>query len=146
MRVDFYRLSRDSALDAVALLARKSVEAGRRVLVVSAGEEAQQALSRSLWESAPEAFLANGIAGSAHDARQPVLISGDVDAANGAQFLILADGQWRDPGSGFERVMLVFDDASIEGARACWRQLGEDEAIRRHFWKQDESGRWVEGP
>ncbi len=146
MRVDFYRLSRDSAESAVCLLARKSVEAGRKLLIVGEGEDRLKALSKALWDSAPEAFLANGLAGSAHDARQHILLSETVEAGNGAQFLMLADGRWRDPGDGFERVMLIFDDITIEGARACWRQLGEDDAIERYFWKQDDSGRWVQGP
>lgn len=146
MRVDFYRLSRNSAAEAVSLLARKSVEAGRRLLVVNGNEEVLQELSRSLWDASPEAFLANGVAGGAHDARQLILLSQKVAPTNGAQFLILADGTWRDPGDSFERVMLVFDDSTIEGARACWRQLGEDEVIERHFWKQDDTGRWVQGP
>ena len=146
MRVDFYRLSRDSAESAVALLARKSVEAGKNVLLVAEGEDRLQQFSRTLWDSPPEAFLANGLAGAGQDERQPILLSETLEAANGAQFLILADGQWRDPGDIFERVMLVFDDSTIEGARACWRQLGEQEGMERHFWKQDDSGRWVQGP
>ncbi len=145
MRVDFYRLTASPAEEAVALLVRKSVEAGRRVLVVAEGEEALQALSRSLWDSAPEAFLANGIAAGAHDARQPILLAEDIAPTNEAQFLVLADGKWRDPGEGFERVMLVFDDATIADARSCWRELGQDEKVERHFWKQ-EGTRWVEGP
>ncbi len=128
------------------MLARKSVEAGKRVLVVADGDEALQELSRNLWDNAPDAFLANGISGGAHDARQPILVSSQVAATNGAPFLILADGIWRDPGEGFERVMLVFDDTTIEQARSCWRSLGEDAGIERHFWKQDETGRWIEGP
>ena len=146
MRVDFYLVSRSSVPEAVALLAGKTVAAGRKLLIVSAGEAARQDLSKSLWEANPEGFLANGLAGGKHDARQPVLLSEHVEPANGAQFLLLADGVWRDPGEAFERVMLVFDNTTIDGARTCWRQLGEDAAIERHFWKQDESGRWVEGP
>ena len=38
-------------------------------------------------------------------------------------------------------VMLMFDDARIEGARACWRELGAHPELERHFWRQ-EDGRW----
>ena len=146
MRVDFYRLSRDTAENAVALLARKSVEADKRVLVVAEGRARLEQLSKTLWDSAPAAFLANGFAGDVGAAHQPILLAESVDHANAAQFAIIADGQWRDPGNAFDRVMLVFDDATIEAARGTWRTLGEDAAIERHFWKQDDTGRWVEGP
>ncbi|TIX51595.1 DNA polymerase III subunit chi [Alteraurantiacibacter aquimixticola] len=146
MRVDFYRLSRDPAPAAVALLARKSVEAGKKVLVVGEGEGLLPTLSKAIWEGDPPAFIANGIAGGEHDARQPVLLAEKVEPANGASLLILADGQWRDPSEKFERAMLVFDEATIQHARDTWRMLGEGEEVERHFWKQDDAGRWVEGP
>ena len=146
MRVDFYRLSRDSAESAVALLARKSVEADKRVVVVAEGRDRLQAFSKALWESAPAAFLANGVAGEGEDARQPILLGENVAAANEASFAIYADGRWRDPGKAFDRVMLVFDDSTIEDARGTWRALGDDAETERYFWKQDDRGRWVEGP
>ncbi len=145
MRVDFYQLSRDPAPQVVALLAGKALGAGAKVLVVAADEALRKEASRALWEAAPESFLANGMAGSAHDPRQPILLSGTVDPANGAQMIILADGQWRAPGESFSRVMLLFDESTIAHARTTWRKLGEDENVERHFWKQD-GARWVEGP
>ena len=145
MRVDFYRLSRDPAPAAVAMLARKVVEAGERLLVVAEDEELRAQISQDLWEASGEAFLANGLAGGAHDARQPILIADTVEATNGATFLILADGEWRDPGEGFTRTMLLFDDSTIDAARRQWKALAEVEGTERHFWKQ-EGGRWVEGP
>lgn len=145
MRVDFYQLSRDPAPAATALLARKTIEAGERLLVVADDSALLESIGSELWESAPESFLANGMAGGAHDARQPILLSPDVTPANGAQFLLLADGHWRDPGEAFRRVMYLFDDTTIDEARRTWRMLvGEEEASCR-FWKQ-QGGRWVEGP
>lgn len=126
------------------MLAEKAVDAGQRVLVLAEGQERLQAISARLWQHRPCAFLANGIAGGPDDARQPVLLAERVDPANGAGLLVLADGLWRDPGAHFDRVMLVFDEATRAGARACWRQFDDDEGVDRHFWKQDERGRWVE--
>ena len=145
MRVDFYQLSRDPAPEAAAMLARKTRQAGQRLLVVSSDPEQLAAISEALWHSAPEAFLANGMAGGPHDARQPILLSGEVLNANDAAFLLFADGQWRNPGEGFARVMLLFNAATIDGARGTWRVLGKAEGIERRYWKQD-NGRWVEGP
>ena len=145
MRVDFYQLSHDPAPAAIAVLARKVRDAGEKLLVVADELELLEAISESLWTSKAAEFVANGIAGGEHDARQPILLSDEVDAANGAKFLLLADGQWRDPGEGFSRVLYLFDDATIDMARQTWKSLGANETLERKFWKQQD-GRWVEGP
>lgn len=145
MRVDFYQLSRDPAPAAIAMLARKILDAGQRLLVVGENPEQLEVVSEGLWQASPDGFLANARAGGAHDARQPILLSDQAEAANGARFLLFADGQWREAGDDFERVMLLFDDATIANARDTWRELGAREGVERHFWKQD-GGRWVEGP
>jgi DNA polymerase-3 subunit chi len=145
MRVDFYQLSQDPAPAAAAMLARKSREAEMRVLIVAADPAQREAISRALWEAAPEAFLAHGMAGGPHDERQPILLAEAVINRNGAEYLLLADGQWRDPGAGFERVMLLFDEQTRDGARAAWRDLGHAEGVERRYWRQD-GGRWIEGP
>ena len=146
MQVDFYQLSQSTAEQAVVLLAANTLAAGQRLLVVDADPARRDRLSEALWAAPPfkgrESFLAHGHAGGPHDARQPILLSDRVDAANGAAFLILADGQWRE-GEGFARTFLVFDDDTVEGARATWRLLGEREGIERRYWKQD-GGRWVQ--
>jgi DNA polymerase-3 subunit chi len=146
MRVDFYLLSRDPAEKAVAVLAGKVRQAGERLLIVGEGQDRLEALSRALWQADPEPFLANGLAGGLHDARQPILLSQQVDATNGAAFLLLADGRWREPGEGFSRVLYLFDDTGKQAARACWSDLGKRQGLERNFWKQDERGRWVKGP
>ena len=146
MRADFYQLGDLDPARAVAQVAGKAIEAGHRVLVVDEDEARREAQSRALWGQSPESFLANGLADGRNDARQPVLLSDRADAANGAKVVILADGHWRDPAPAFERVMLLFDETSLAGARAAWRMLGEQDGPERRFWKQDERGRWVEGP
>ena len=145
MRVDFYLLSADPAPAAIALLARKTREAGERLLVVADDLDLLETVSQTLWESASEAFLANGIAGDEHDARQPILLSNEVDAVNGARFLLIADGLWREPGESFSRVLFLFDDTTRDHARQTWKALQDREGMERKFWKQ-QSGRWVEGP
>jgi len=145
MQVDFYQLTQSTAEQAVVQLAANTLAAGQCLLVVHPDVGLRERLGQALW-SAPaakgaERFLANGLAGGAHDARQPILLSDRVEAANGAKFLVLADGQWRE-GEGFDRVFFVFDGSTIENARACWRMLGEREGLERNYWKQ-ESGRWV---
>jgi DNA polymerase-3 subunit chi len=142
LRVDFYQLSRDPAEGVLPQLAAKTIEAGERLLVVSDDDAQLARISDALW-SRKEAFLAHGLAGGGHDARQPILLSRDSVAGNGARFVALADGQWREVGDGFTRVLYLFDDGTLKAARDCWRALKDREGLARHFWRQ-EGGGWTQ--
>ena len=145
MRVDFYQLSRDPAEAALPLIARASLNAGERLLVVSGDETQLGRIGDMLWTKLPETFLANGRAGSEHDARQPILLSDRPEPGNGARYMALADGVWREGEPPFARTFLLFDEATLQPARDCWRMLGMRDDVERRFWKQD-GGKWVEGP
>ena len=145
MRVDFYQLSEGTPESVVPLLARATLQAGERLLVVAADAALRNRIDAALWDQQPEAFLAHGHAGEEHAARQPILLSETCAADNGANFLLLADGSWREAALGFERVMLVFGSETLEATRAAWRALDGIEGAERRFWKQD-GGRWREGP
>ena len=60
---------------------------------------------------------ANGQAGGADDAKQPVLVSSEPDPANGAAYVALADGIWRDRAMDFVRTFLIFDQETVAAAR-----------------------------
>ncbi|MBD3728840.1 MAG: DNA polymerase III subunit chi [Sphingomonadales bacterium] len=141
MRVDFYLLGRDGPEQAVPLLARATRNAGERMLVVARDPALRDVLSRALWEHAPQAFLANGKAGEGHEDRQPILLSDTPDPANGARYLAIADGEWRDEALGFDRVFLLFGEAARDAARGTWRSLGEQDGVERYFWSQ-QGGKW----
>ncbi len=145
MRVDFYQLSRDPVEWVVPLIARATRAAGERLLVVSGDGDALERIDHALWDRLPEAFLAHGRADQPHAARQPILLSDRLELGNGARYIALADGLWRDEAEGFARAFLLFGDAELDGARACWRMLGGREDVERRFWKQD-GGKWREGP
>ena len=144
MRVDFYQLSRDPAEGVLPLIARNTLKAGQRLLVVSADAAQLERIGDALW-ALKDSFLAHGRAGEGHEERQPILLSDRTDPGNGARFLALADGVWREGAQPFERVFYIFDDATLQPARECWRMLGQREGVERHFWKQ-QGGKWVEGP
>lgn len=143
MKVDFYQLSRDPAEKVVPLLARNTLKAGERLLVVSADDELTGRISARLWEGA-ESFLAHGLSGGPHDARQPILLADAPQPANGARFVVLADGVWQDAALGFERAFLLFDGSTIEDARAIWRTLDGRDGVERRYWRQEETGKWVQ--
>ena len=142
-QVDFYQLSRDPIERVVPLLASKAQEGGGRLLVVHRDRAQLAALSEVLW-AREGAFLANGEAGEPHAERQPVLLSGNCLAANGAAMAILADGEWRQEAAAFERTILLFGPEQTDAARGLWARLsGEDHSLR--IFKQGDSGGWREG-
>lgn len=140
MQVDFYQLSRDPTEVVVPMLAAKTLQAGQRLLVVSADDPLTAKISEWLWAAA-ESFLAHGLAGGPHDGRQPILLTDSPSPVNGAQFVILADGVWREEALGFERAFLLFDGSTIDDARATWRTLDGRDGVVRNFWRQDD-GKW----
>lgn len=141
MKVDFWQLSRDPADKVVALIAARVMGEGERLLVVAADGVQRAAISRTLWEARPDAFLANGEASDMYAERQPILLSAACEPVNGASHIIFADGQWREA-QGFARAFLLFDEATVEAARRVWRSLDGSEGLERSFFRQ-EDGKWV---
>tara|TARA_R110002110_G_scaffold41836_5_gene132326 strand:+ start:1637 stop:2074 length:438 start_codon:yes stop_codon:yes gene_type:complete len=145
VRVDFYHLTRDPAEKLVPVLAGKALDVGKRLLLLVPDEARGAALSDALWSAQPASFLAHDIAGSERQADQPILLSDQCDPVNGASYVILSDGLWRDEALAFERAFFLFTAEQIDHARTVWRQLSAGEVVTPRYWKQD-GGRWIEGP
>ena len=143
MRVDFYQLGNASPDGIIAAIASKLLAENQRLLIVAGDEALLARLDRQLWDQGAASFLAHGIAGGSDDSRQPVLLSGTVDAPNLARNLLIADGEWRDAALGFERAFFLFDAETLEAARLAWKLLSGREGVERHYWS-NEDGRWVE--
>ena len=141
MKIDFWQLSKDPVEKVVAMIAARVLGEGERLLVVAKDAEQRRAVSRALWDAKPDVFLANGDASEPHAERQPILLSDACDAANAANHVIFADGEWREA-EGFARAFLLFDEATVEGARGVWRSLDGAEGLERSFFRQD-GGKWV---
>lgn len=141
MKLDFWQVTDDPVEKVVALIARRALGEGERVLVVAAEPDLRAAISRALWQAGPESFLANGEAEGPGAERQPVLLSDSLAARNGASHLILADGAFRDS-EGFARVFLLFPPEAAPAARAAWRAQDGRADIERSYFAQ-EGGRWV---
>ncbi len=142
MKVDFWQLSRDPVEKVVALIAVRVRSEGGRLLVVSQDAAQREAIGKALWAHGGEAFLANGRADEPHAERQPILLSSDCAAPNGAAHIVFADGEWRGDAAGFERRFLLFREARVEAARACWRGLDGTQGLERSFFRQD-AGKWT---
>ena len=142
LRVDFYHLTATPLERALPRIVERIVADGGRAVIVAADAEQRGALDRLLWTYAVDSFLPHAQAGGDDDGDQPVLIAETPVAANGARFAVLADGLWRDEALGFERAFHFFDDEAVVAARAAWRALAAQDGVERHYWRQDEGGRW----
>ena len=141
MKLDFWQVTDDPVEKVVALIARRAIGEGERVLVVSGDTEQRAAIARSLWQAGPESFLANGEADAPGADLQPILLASEPAPANGASHLILADGTFRET-EGFARVFLLFPPDGAPAARQAWRaQDGRTDIERAYFAQED--GRWV---
>jgi DNA polymerase III subunit chi len=144
MQVDFYQLGRTPFEQVIASLADKLLAQDSRLLIVAEDETLLARLDRMLWDQGSASFLPHGIAGGTDDARQPILLSTSPDAPNLARNMLIADGQWREAALSYDRAFYLFDKEALEGARLAWKLLAGREGVDRHFWAQDEDGRWIE--
>lgn len=136
MRADFYHLTATPIERALPQIAEKALAAGQRMAIVAEDEVLLTRLDEALWSYRADSFLPHGREGD-----QPVLLCAP-GGGDGYPFLALADGIWRDAALAHERAFYFFDETSIDGARAAWRALKGREGVERHYWKQDEAGRW----
>ncbi len=142
MRIGFYLSGAHPVERVLPLIARAAKAQGQRMLVVAGDEALLDRLGAALWEQLPEDFLANGRADAPHADRQPVLLSAECTAANGAGIAALADGEWRPEAEAFERVLLFFDEGGRVAARETWRLFDQRDDVAREFHAL-EDGKWV---
>ncbi len=143
MQVDFYQLTRDPAEKVLPAIAQRILDNKGRLLIISDDAGQLDAISAALWTARVDSFLAHAKSGEGDDALQPILLSHDTDAPNGAKFVALADGNWRAVTQDFERIFYLFPPEQTDNARSAWRTLGD--GVERRYWKQD-GGKWVQGP
>ncbi len=142
MIVDFYHLTASPLERVLPSIAEKVLAGGERLLVVAEADLLAR-LDEQLWSYSKESFLPHG---RERGESQPVLLSETPEAANGAANIALADGRWREEALGFARTFYFFDNDCREGAREAWRALKGRPEVEARYWKQDERGKWVQGP
>jgi DNA polymerase-3 subunit chi len=138
--VDFYHLSA-SPLERVLPAICEKLVAGQGRLLVVAEEGLLATLDEQLWTYTKDSFLPHGRSG----ANQPILLSTQPAAENGARNIALADGVWRDEALTFDRAFYFFGADSLDAARTAWRALRGRDGVESRYWKQVD-GRWVQGP
>jgi DNA polymerase-3 subunit chi len=143
VQVDFYQLAGTPPEQVIASIAEKLLASDGRLIVVAADEVFLARLDRMLWDQGETSFLTHGISGGAEDARQPILLSTSPDAPNLARNLLIADGVWRDSALTYDRSFFLFDNDTLEAARAAWKSLAGKEGVERRYSAR-EDGKWTE--
>ncbi len=140
LKADFYYLTRTPLDRALPAIAERVLASGARLLILADDALLLDRLDTHLWAYRAESFLPHGREGD-----QPVLLALPDAQISGYTNIALVDGIWRDVPAGTERVFYFFDADRLDNARSAWRAVA-DQPVERRYWKQDEAGRWVEGP
>jgi DNA polymerase-3 subunit chi len=145
--VGFYHLTTKSLDWALAKLLERALALSKRVVVLAGSTERVESLSGQLWTYDPNSFLPHGTARDGFAEHQPVWLTAEDENPNGAQFIMLIDGQETAKLGAYERCFEVFDgrDADqVAKARAHWtayKAAGHEVT----YWKQTEAGGWEKG-
>lgn len=142
MQVDFYHLTRQPLDRVLPQIAEKVLATGARLLIVVADDDERARLDRHLWTYSTDSFLPHAQLGTGDDRAQPILLAPDINAANGAKSIALADGIWRPDALDFDRAFHFFDEERIRDARAAWKLLKDRDGVQPRYWKQNDAGRW----
>jgi len=140
----FYHLERSSLDQVLPELLEKTLGRGWRALVYGRDAGVLDALDERLWTWRADSFLPHGRSGDERASRQPILLSGDMDNANGAQALFVIDGGEFGDLSSYERCLVIFDgrdDAAVARAREQWKQV-KAAGNEASYWRQTEEGGW----
>ena len=140
----FYHLTRRPLEATLPMLLDKSLQAGWKVAVRGTDQGRLDWLDQKLWLGPEEQFLPHGLAGGAHDALQPALLTTG-PAANDPQCVMCVDGARisAEEVNSFERICILFDgtdEQAVQEARVQWKLL-TDAGCAAQYWSE-ESGKW----
>jgi len=138
--IGFYHLSRSALTRALPRLLSRTLASGQRALVLGATAEGLEALSAALW--AQPAWLPHGSAADGDPDLQPIWLSLEPEALNGARYLFLTEEAATAALDRFDRVFDLFDGnspAAVAAARERWKAARTaGHAIT--YWQQTETG------
>lgn len=138
--IGFYHLTRSALTQALPRLLSRTLAAGQRALVLGTSAESLETLSAALWAQ-PE-WLPHGSAADGDPDLQPIWLSLEPEALNGARFLFLTEAAAAAGPERFDRVFDLFDGNSPEAvaaARDRWR-TAKSAGHTLTYWQQTETG------
>lgn len=143
--IAFYHLQHWPLEKVLPRLLKKTIEAGKRAVVLLGAPERVEPLNAVLWTFDPDAWLPHGSARDGNAALQPVWLTATDENPNGAQYLFLADGAASARVADFERCFELFDGNdpdAVAAARARWKAY-KDAGHALAYWQQTEQGGWA---
>ncbi len=143
--IGFYQLSRRPIEAVVPPLVVKARSAGLRLLLRSNDAVLLALIDERLWSFQPSSFVPHGSAASLPPERvasQPVLLDSAFPPANAADCLMQLGGDIPDALNGLARVLYLFGEAELDTARARWRRIRQDAALRATYWRETDEGRF----
>ena len=141
----FYHLTQRPLVETLSMLAEKSLANGWRVAIRGSDEQGLAALDRALWTYSEESFLPHGMAGGAHDADQPILLTTSAEAPNRPDCVMSVQGAEVSAAevAALQRVCVLFDGhdpMALDQARGQGKRLTGEGAVAQYG--SEESGRW----
>ncbi len=141
----FYHLTRNPLEVTLPILLGKARQAGWTIAVRGADPGRLEWLDEKLWLGSDDGFLPHGLAGGAHDALQPILLTTLADAPNGATCVMAVDGAQvaAEEVEALDRVCILFDGTdpeAVQHARDQWKAL-TGAGCSAQYWSE-EAGRW----
>ena len=139
--IGFYHLTTTGPDRALPVLLGRTLAAGQRAVLRCGSEERVDALDAALWLGSEPDWLPHGTARTGQGDLQPIWITTEDNAPNGARFLFLLDGMTSAHLDRYERVFDLFGAADIDAARSRWA-AAKAAGHTLTYWQQTERG-WV---
>lgn len=144
--IGFYHLTRTALDVALPKLLGRVLETGGRAVVKASSEERVAALDTALWLCPDPDWLPHGTRATGEADLQPIWLTTEDEAPNGARFLFLVEGATSARLDAFERVFDLFDgrdEAAVAAARQRWT-AAKAAGHTLTYWRQTERG-WEKG-
>ena len=140
--IGFYHLTRTGPDQALPALLGRTLAAGQRAVVICGSAARVAELDQALWTCPQPDWLPHGHAGPGEADLQPIWLTTEDEAPNGARFLFLVDSANSARLGEFDRVFDLFDgndEVALAAARARWRAAKEAGHVLA-YWQQGERG------
>jgi DNA polymerase III subunit chi len=142
--VQFYHLTATPLERALPKLLEKALAGGFKTLLIAQSEEQVEQLNQLLWTYNPGSFLPHGSLKDGHAEDQPILLSTQQEALNGATLLAVTDGSVAAAPEKFERILDIFDgtdSVAVENARRRW-SVYKNGGHAVTYLRQTDAGGW----
>jgi DNA polymerase III subunit chi len=145
--IGFYHLTRTGPEQALPQLLGRTLAAGQQAVVLCADAHRLAALDGALWQCNDPDWLPHGTSADGDAALQPIWLTTEDEAPNGARFLFLIDGARSQRLTEFDRVFDLFDgkdEKAVAAARERWT-AAMTAGHTLTYWQQTARG-WEKKP